>query len=144
MPEANNLSRFVAAQEPIYARALEEIRHGQKETHWMWFIFPQIAGLGQSPTARHFAIQNLEEAEAYLKHPILGARLLECCEAILQVNGKSAYQILGSPDDMKLRSSMTLFASVQAAPFEFSRVLAKYYAGQLDPKTLEILRNPTV
>ena len=142
MPDPFSLSRFVDAQEPIFVRALEEIRRGRKESHWMWFIFPQIAGLGQSPTARYFAIHGIDEARAYLAHPALGPRLIECCEAILQVTGKSAHGILGSPDDMKLRSSMTLFARVPDAPLAFSQVLAKYYEGQHDQKTLELLNLP--
>jgi uncharacterized protein (DUF1810 family) len=134
-----DLSRFVTAQAPIYSQALEELRRGQKETHWMWFIFPQLAGLGKSPTAVHFAIQNLDEAQAYLTHPLLGPRLLECCAAILHVRGKSARAILGSPDDLKLQSSMTLFASVPGAPPTFSQVLTQYYASHPDPKTIELL-----
>jgi uncharacterized protein (DUF1810 family) len=137
-----DLSRFVTAQEPIYQRAIEEIQSGRKESHWMWFIFPQIAGLGSSSTARYFAIKDIDEAQAYLAHPILGARLIECCEAILSINGKTAHDILGSPDDLKLRSSMTLFAALPGAPLAFSQVLAKYYQSRPDPKTIELLDHP--
>src|SRR5688572_11657087 len=142
MPDPWDLSRFVSAQELIYPSVLAELRNGHKRTHWMWFIFPQLAGLGQSSTARHYAIQSLEEAKAYLAHPVLGPRLVECCESILSVSGKTAHAILGSPDDLKLRSSMTLFASILDAPLAFSQVLAKYYEGRPDPKTIELLGLP--
>ena len=134
-----NLERFVRAQEDIFKAALSELRRGQKRSHWMWFIFPQVAGLGSSPAAREFAIKSLDEACAYLNHPVLGPRLLECCRAILSVNGRSAEDILGYPDDLKLRSSMTLFALVAGAPLEFAQVLEKYYEGHRDPRTLELL-----
>lgn len=106
------LERFVKAQAEDYARALEEVRRGRKRTHWMWYIFPQLRGLGRSATAHQYGIANLEEARAYLAHPILGPRLLESCAAALCVEGKTAHEIFGSPDDLKLRSCMTLFATV--------------------------------
>mgnify|MGYP003338948743 CR=1 FL=1 len=138
-----NLARFIRAQEEIYAQALAEVRSGQKESHWMWFIFPQIDGLGSSHTARRYAITNGEEARAYLDHPVLGGRLLECSEALLNVSGRSASQIFGSPDDLKLRSCMTLFARVASPGSIFERVLAKYFAGQPDQRTLELLKERT-
>ncbi len=125
-----NLNRFLTAQESVYDRALAELKSGRKRTHWMWFIFPQIDGLGHSETARFYAIKNLEEARAYLRHPILGARLAECAEAVLAVEGRTAAEIFGYPDDLKLRSSMTLFASVSEPGSVFERVLAKYYHGE--------------
>lgn len=136
-----DLSRFVSAQEDIYATALAELKHGEKRTHWMWFIFPQIAGLGSSPTAKFYAVKSLAEAKAYLAHPLLGARLDECCGALLDVKGKSATQILGQPDDLKLKSSMTLFAAAKGGKGVFDRVLEIYFAGHADEKTLRILRN---
>jgi uncharacterized protein (DUF1810 family) len=107
-----DLARFTSAQESVYDRALAEVRNGQKRSHWMWFIFPQIDGLGFSSTAKHYAIKSAEEARQYLMHPVLGPRLRECTEAVLAVNGRTASQIFGSPDDLKLRSCMTLFDSV--------------------------------
>ena len=131
-----DLQRFVDAQAPVYERVRTELRNGRKQSHWMWFIFPQIAGLGHSAMAQRYAISSLGEAEAYLEHPILGARLRECTSLIAQVEGKSAYQILSSPDDMKLHSCLTLFA--QAAPEEplFRAALDKYFDGVKDPQTL--------
>jgi uncharacterized protein (DUF1810 family) len=134
-----DLNRFVQAQEEIYPRALAEIRRGQKRSHWMWFIFPQIDGLGYSSTARFYAIKSKGEARAYLDHPLLGKRLVECCEALLKITGKSADEIFDYPDDLKLRSSMTLFASISQPRSVFSRVLDQYYSGQPDDQTLELL-----
>jgi uncharacterized protein (DUF1810 family) len=136
-----DLARFVEAQEGSYEAALAELRAGEKRSHWMWFVFPQVAGLGSSTMARRYAIQSRAEAEAYLAHPILGARLRECAEALLSVDGRSAEQIMGYPDDMKLRSSLTLFAEVSPSKNIFERVLEKYYQGSKDPKTLDFLRN---
>ena len=135
-----NLDRFVEAQAPVYDRALVELKAGRKQSHWMWFVFPQIAGLGRSPMAQHYAIQNLAEARAYLAHPLLGARLRECTQAVLDIEGKSAHDIFGSPDDLKFCSSLTLFA--QAAPDEklFRAALDKYFNGEADPLTVEKLR----
>lgn len=125
-----NLQRFVAAQEQTYSRALEEIRNGHKKTHWMWFIFPQIAGLGHSSMAQKYAISCRSEAEAYLRHPVLGMRLLEITEELLQHEGLTAFDIFGSPDDLKLRSCMTLFSSISEEGNIFERVLVKYFNGQ--------------
>lgn len=134
-----DLDRFVQAQEGVYERALAEIRGGQKRSHWMWYIFPQYAGLGVSATARRYAIQSPDEAGAYLNHPVLGPRLVECAEAALGVAGRSAYEIFGSPDDLKLRSCATLFARVSPAGSVFERLLAKYYHGEPDDQTRLLL-----
>ncbi|MFC3383249.1 GNAT family N-acetyltransferase [Couchioplanes azureus] len=133
----DGLERFVSAQEPIYDRALAELRAGTKRSHWMWFVFPQIAGLGFSPAARTYAIRDLAEAGAYLAHPVLGPRLTECAQALLTVEGRTAREILGHPDDLKLRSSMTLFARAADDAAVFQAVLDKYYGGEPDPATLE-------
>jgi uncharacterized protein (DUF1810 family) len=134
-----DLNRFVEAQGGIYDTALAELRNGKKRSHWMWFVFPQIAGLGFSPTSRMYAIKSLEEARAYLNHPVLGPRLRECAEAVLAVEGSSASAIFGYPDDMKLKSSMTLFACVEGSDPVFARVLDKYFDGEQDSKTLQLL-----
>ena len=134
-----DLARFTSAQEGVYDRALAEIRNGDKRSHWMWFIFPQIDGLGFSSTAKQYAIKSPDEARQYLAHPVLGARLLECAETVLAVKGRSASEIFGSPDDLKLKSCMTLFESVSGQGSVFSQVLDKYYQGQRDTRTLEIL-----
>lgn len=135
-----NLSRFVQAQEDDYKQALSELRSGKKRTHWIWHIFPQIDGLAFSSTSKHYAIKSIEQAKAYLEHPILGPRLRECAEAVLQVEGRSAREILGSPDDLKLRSSATLFACVSPPGSVFDRLLDKYYQGKRDEKTHALLR----
>jgi uncharacterized protein (DUF1810 family) len=139
MDDAYDLGRFVAAQEDVYPRALAELQAGEKRSHWMWFIFPQIAGLGSSPMAQRYAIGSVDEARAYLAHPLLGPRLRTCTAAVNAVTGRSAHAIFGSPDDVKFRSSMTLFAA--AAPDEpgFTEALARYFAGSPDPLTLEKL-----
>ena len=134
-----DLRRFVRAQENDYAQALSEIRSGQKRTHWMWYIFPQIDGLAFSSTSKHYSIKSVEEAKAYLDHPILGPRLLECAEAVVRVEGRSAGEIFGSPDDLKLRSCATLFACVLPPGSVFDRLLGKYYGGGRDGKTLQLL-----
>lgn len=134
-----NLSRFTKAQEGIYNNVLAELRKGEKRTHWMWFIFPQIEGLGHSSTSRYYAIKSMEEARQYLKHPVLGKRLLECTEAVLGVEGRSASEIFGYPDDLKLKSSMTLFAQVTGSPPLFGRVLDKYFHEERDVRTLSLL-----
>jgi uncharacterized protein (DUF1810 family) len=128
-----SLERFVQAQEGVYPRALAELKAGKKQSHWMWFIFPQIAGLGHSAMAQHYAIASLDEARAYLAHAVLGPRLKACTQAVLDVEGRSAHDIFGSPDDLKFRSSMTLFA--RAAPDEtlFRTALEKYYDGIARP-----------
>jgi uncharacterized protein (DUF1810 family) len=137
--DPHNLNRFVQAQEKAYARALAEIRSGRKRSHWMWYIFPQFDGLGFSPTSRRYAIKSAAEARAYLDHPVLGPRLRECAEAALGVEGRSASEIFGSPDDLKLRSCATLFAHVSPARSVFDRLLDKYYQGERDGKTLRLL-----
>ena len=137
--DPHDLNRFVQAQEGSYAQALTELRSGRKRSHWMWFIFPQLAGLGFSSTAQFFAIKSLDETEAYLNHPVLGARLIECVEALLRLEGRSAEEIFGYPDYLKLRSCATLFAEISAPGSVFHRLLAKYYPEGPDPKTLELL-----
>jgi uncharacterized protein (DUF1810 family) len=141
MDDPYKLSRFVQAQEADYARAIAEIRSGLKRSHWMWYVFPQIAGLGSSPTSVRYAIESLAEARAYLAHPVLGPRLLECAEAALAVPGRSAAEIFGSPDDRKLRSCATLFASVSPPGSVFDRVLDKYFGGKKDENTVRLLGN---
>ncbi len=137
--DSYNLQRFVDAQSAVYEQVCSELREGRKRSHWMWFIFPQIKGLGHSELASRFAISSLEEAQAYLKHPLLGPRLTECTRLVNQLVGRSIDRILGYPDDLKFRSSMTLFA--QAAPDNqvFNEALRKYFAGESDPSTLERL-----
>jgi uncharacterized protein (DUF1810 family) len=134
-----DLERFVEAQRACYQQAIDEIRSGSKRSHWMWYIFPQLTGLGFSPTSRRYAIRSLAEAEAYLEHPVLGPRLIECAEAALSVSGSSAHDIFGSPDDWKLRSSATLFALVSKPGSVFHRVLDEYFQGGQDPATLRLL-----
>ncbi|SFL16448.1 DUF1810 domain-containing protein [Methylobacterium pseudosasicola] len=136
MAEPYNLERFVAAQEGVHERALAELRAGEKRSHWMWFIFPQIAGLGSSPMAQRYAIGSLDEARAYLAHPVLGPRLRTCTAAVSGVTGRSAHAIFGSPDDMKFRSSMTLFARAAPEEPQFAEALARYFGGEPDPLTL--------
>ena len=138
MTDRFDLDRFVQAQDPVIDRVQDELRAGQKRSHWMWFVFPQIAGLGHSPTARHYAIASRAEAVAYRAHPVLGPRLLACTELVNAVHGRTAQQMFGSPDDLKFRSCMTLFAATDGAP-AFQDALAQYFAGQPDPATLERL-----
>ena len=133
-----SLQRFVEAQDGVYRRALAELRAGHKRGHWMWFVFPQIAGLGSSPTAQRYAIASLDEAREYLAHPVLGPRLRESASALLDVEGRSAGEILGYPDDLKLRSSMTLFARAADDPAVFEAVLDRYYDGP-DQRTIDLL-----
>jgi uncharacterized protein (DUF1810 family) len=137
--DPHHLSRFLAAQDTDYEHALAEIRGGRKRTHWTWYIFPQLDGLGFSAMSMQYALKSLAEAEAYLKHPILGSRLVECCEALLGVEGRSAVEIFGSIDELKLRSCTTLFACVSPAGSVFHRVLDKYFDGERDRKTLRLL-----
>jgi uncharacterized protein (DUF1810 family) len=139
MDDIYDLNRFVRAQENDYERALSEITSGQKRTHWMWYVFPQLDGLAFSPTAKRYAIKSIEEARAYLEHPILGPRLLNCAEAVVAVEGRSATEIFGSPDDLKLKSCATLFSCVTSPGSVFDRLLEKYYAGVRDGRTLELL-----
>ena len=134
-----NLARFSQAQERVYNGALAELRAGRKRSHWMWFIFPQIAGLGWSEMSQRYAITGLDEAHAYLMHPVLGPRLRECAQAVLDVEGRTASEIFGDPDDMKLRSSMTLFAHADSGDSVFVRVLQKYFGGKEDGATLRRL-----
>jgi len=133
------LSRFLKAQDRVYDRVLSELRSGRKRTHWMWFVFPQIEGLGYSSTTQYYSIKSKEEARQYLNHPLLGKRLRECAESILALEGLSASSIFGYPDDLKLKSSMTLFASVAEPQSVFSRVLEKYFQGNRDECTLALL-----
>jgi uncharacterized protein (DUF1810 family) len=137
--DPHDLERFVDAQSRDHPRALAEIRAGEKRSHWMWYVFPQCEGLGHSPTARRFAIRSVAEAEAYLRHPILGPRLVEIAEAALSVDGRSAHDIFGSPDDMKLHSSATLFAHVSPAGSPFHRILDRFFGGKPDGRTLELI-----
>ena len=137
--DPHTLSRFVRAQQQNYPQALAELARGQKRSHWMWYVFPQIDGLAASSTSRHFALKSLAEAEAYLAHPILGPRLLECAETLMRIEGRTASQIFGSPDDLKLKSCATLFACVLPAGSVFDRLLQKYYGGERDVRTLQLL-----
>jgi len=137
--DPHDLDRFVAAQNGIYDRALSELRAGEKRSHWMWFVFPQVAGLGSSSMAQRYAIRSRSEATAYLEHPLLGRRLTECAEALLSVHDRSAEDIMGYPDCLKLQSSMTLFAEISAPGSAFARVLQHYYAGTRDAQTLAFL-----
>ncbi len=137
--DPHDLNRFVLAQEGDYKQALAEIRAGRKRSHWMWYIFPQIDGLGFSSMSRRYAIRSIEEARAYLDHPVLGPRLIECAEAALGIEGRSAHDIFGSPDDMKLRSCATLFAAVTPADSPFARLLDRFYDGERDARTLQLL-----
>jgi uncharacterized protein (DUF1810 family) len=139
MRDPYNLDRFLEAQSGIYERVLDELRRGQKSSHWMWFIFPQIRGLGHTETSIFFAISSLPEAKAYLEHPVLGPRLRECCDLVMRIEGRSASQIFGSPDDLKLRASMTLFAQAFEENTMFKKVLQHYFDGRFDPRTLELL-----
>ncbi|QRM57534.1 DUF1810 domain-containing protein [Sinorhizobium sp. BG8] len=142
-PPVHDLSRFHDAQAHVFQQALSELQAGRKQTHWMWFVFPQMAGLGLSPTAQHYAIRSAGEARAYLEDPELGRRLEQCILAMLSIPEKSAYEILGSPDDRKLRSSLTLFASVADDPSLFLKALSRFYEGKPDPRTLAILEGET-
>jgi uncharacterized protein (DUF1810 family) len=134
-----DLSRFEIAQDHEYEQALAEIKRGQKRSHWIWYIFPQIEGLGFSPMSRLYSIKTVAEARSYLAHPRLGSRLVECAEAALSVEGRSASEIFGSPDDLKLKSCATLFATVTPPDSVFARLLDKYFGGERDGKTLQIL-----
>ena len=135
-----DLTRFVEAQARDYERATAEIRHGRKQSHWMWYVFPQLHGLGSSSMSQHYAIKSVTEAEAYLRHPILGPRLLESARLTLALEGRTASEVFGSPDDMKLRSCATLFASVSPAGSVFDQLLDKYFNGERDDRTLDLLR----
>ena len=137
--DPHDLNRFVRAQAECYAEALAEIRSGRKRSHWMWYVFPQFEGLGHSPISRRYAIKCRAEAEAYLAHPELGPRLIECCEAVLGVEGRSAFEIFGSPDEMKLKSCATLFAHVSPPGSVFARLLDRYFQRARDERTLRLV-----
>lgn len=137
--DPHDLARFLAAQAPVYDSALAEIRGGRKRSHWMWYVFPQYAGLGSSATSRRYAIRSLAEAGMYLRHPVLGPRLVECCEAALALEGLSAAEVFGSPDDLKLRSCATLFASVSPPGSVFEQVLVRFFDGKPDEATLRLV-----
>jgi uncharacterized protein (DUF1810 family) len=137
--DPHDLERFVDAQEGVYDQALSELRRGHKTGHWMWFVFPQIEGLGRSSTAQRYAISGLDEARAYLAHPVLGPRLVECADVVAARTGRTAREIFGSPDDLKLRSSMTLFGRADPDTAAFQQVLDRYFDGEPDERTLERL-----
>lgn len=139
MSDAFDLQRFVSAQAPVYDDVLAELRAGRKRTHWMWFVFPQIAGLGHSPTAKHFALSSLAEARAYLDHPVLGDRLTRCTEAVLACGRTDAHAIFGSPDDLKFRSCLTLFSKVAGPHPIFAQALQAFFGGEEDRATLDRL-----
>ena len=141
MNEVNyNLERFIEAQHTGYTIALSEIKHGRKQSHWMWYIFPQVQGLGLTATSKYYAIKNIDEATAYLSNEILGRRLMEISNALLEIKTNNAGIVFGNPDDMKLRSSMTLFAEVQNTNKVFQQVLDKFFNGKKDEKTLQFLK----
>ena len=137
--DPHDLARFVTAQDPVFEQVVAELRAGAKSSHWMWFVFPQLKALGRSATARRFGIADMEEAEAYWRHAVLGPRLLLCTETMLGVVGKTALQILGSPDDLKFRASMTLFARVAPQEPALRRAIDRYFEGRMDERTLELL-----
>jgi len=139
MPDASSLERFVEAQNDVYADAVAELTAGQKQSHWMWFVFPQIKGLGNSPTAKQYGVKSRAEAVAYLEHAVLGPRLRECTQLVIDVEGRTIGQIFGYPDDLKFRSSMTLFANVTSDNDAFLKALQKYFRGEMDQATLDRL-----
>ena len=136
--DPHDLDRFLVAQQPVIGAVRDELRLGRKASHWMWFVFPQLAGLGRSAMAQHYAIGSVEEARAFLDHPVLGSRLVECVELVLAVEGRTAHDIFGSPDDMKLRSCLTLFDSIDRNGV-FARALERYFEGKPDRATLDLL-----
>jgi uncharacterized protein (DUF1810 family) len=135
-----DLERFVQAQAPMFAQVIMELAAGRKRSHWMWFVFPQLRGLGRSATAHYYAIAGLAEAQAYLRHPILGTRLVECTSLVNAAEVPSAHALFGSPDDLKFRSCMSLFSRLPHAPAQFQQALDRYFAGDADPLTLQLLR----
>ena len=139
--DRHDLRRFVEAQSAVYAQARDELAASRKQSHWMWFVFPQLRGLGHSAMARHYGIASREEAAAYLAHPVLGPRLRECVQLMLAVQGRTAHEIFGSPDDLKLRSSATLFAAVSPAGSVFHRIVDAYFDGQADAVTLRLMQD---
>jgi uncharacterized protein (DUF1810 family) len=140
--DPRSLDRFLTAQNPVYDQVLTELSDGRKRTHWMWFIFPQIAGLGTSETSRRYAIRDLEEARAYLAHPVLGSRLRQCAGILLELKVHSAHDIFGSPDDLKLRSSATLFAQISPSGSVFHQLLDRFFDGEGDRRTLALNPKP--
>jgi len=140
MDDPHDLQRFVDAQNPVYAQVTGELARGAKASHWMWFVFPQLEGLGRSATARHYGIASAAEALAYWQHPLLGPRLAECTGLVLEVAGKTALQIFGAPDDIKFRSSMTLFERVVPSEPAFARAIEKYFSGERDKNTIALLQ----
>ncbi|HSV09868.1 MAG TPA: DUF1810 domain-containing protein [Hanamia sp.] len=139
MSQHNDLNRFIDAQKRDYALALSEIKNGRKQSHWMWYIFPQIHGLGFSETSRFYSIKNMQEAETFLNHPVLGQRLIEICNELLKSQTNDAHKVFGSPDDVKLKSSMTLFSLLPNTNPVFQSVLDKFFNGEKDDKTLQII-----
>jgi uncharacterized protein (DUF1810 family) len=142
MSDAFDLDRFVRAQDPVLDQVRRELGEGRKRSHWMWFVFPQLRGPGRSATAQRYGIGSLDEARAYLAHPVLGPRLVECTGLVNRVEGRSAYEIFGSPDDLKFHSSMTLFAAADPEALAFRMALGKHFGGALDALTVEKLRHP--
>lgn len=136
----NDFERFVQAQDYNYKDALQELQNGRKQSCWMWYVFPQIKGLGQSFTAKMYELDSLDEARAYLEHPILGRRLIEICEIVLNISSNDAYEVFGVPDNLKLRSSMTLFEQADPSQAVFGKILDKFFQGERDQKTLQILK----
>lgn len=136
----NSLQRFIDAQEREYQQALGEIKNGRKHSHWIWYIFPQIDGLGFSETAKFYAIKNIDEAKAYLQHAVLGKRLVEISKCLLEINNKSAREIMGEPDDLKLRSCMTLFGSLENTDPVFQQVIDKFFNGEKDSRTTALIK----
>lgn len=139
LAEKIDFRRFLDAQNQLYLKALSEIKNGRKQSHWMWFIFPQLKGLAHSETAHFYALNGIDDATSYLAHPVLGRHLIEISQALLEWPGDDANDILGSPDDLKLRSSMTLFANVRGADAVFEKVIGKYFNGLQDERTLQLL-----
>ncbi|WP_270935612.1 DUF1810 domain-containing protein [Falsiroseomonas oryzae] len=139
MADPFDLERFVQAQDAVMGDVRREIQLGRKRTHWMWFVFPQLRALGRSPTAQRYGIASLAEAQAYMAHPVLGPRLVECAELVLAVPGRTAHEIFGSPDDLKLHSSMTLFAAAAPDRQVFGHLIREFLRGQPDPLTTELL-----
>lgn len=140
MSDRHDLQRFVSAQETVWQQVIAELRSGHKRTHWMWFVFPQLQGLGHSAMARRYAISGLDEATAYLEHELLGSRLKTCCEIVNSLEGASVAQVFGHPDDLKFHSSMTLFAYVAGEQSPYRAALIKYFNGQEDAQTLRLLK----
>lgn len=139
MADPFDLERFVQAQDPVLDAVRRELQAGRKRTHWMWFVFPQLRALGRSPTAQRYGISSSVEAQAYMAHPVLAPRLVECAELVLAVPGRTAHEIFGSPDDLKLHSSMTLFAAAAPGKQVFGEVIREFFRGQPDPLTTELL-----